>query len=167
MMIGTTDGKRDYSLESPSARTTSSVGARINSEKGPKQQQQQKTSLVHVLKSKLFIGVVVVCVVCITLLCIGLVSTYERDNDITLTIDAWNDKLSGEQLFWFESGLNDLKHALGQSTNSRRAKNVILFVADGMGPSTVTAARIFKEKEEGHLLWERFPHMGLLKVCVV
>lgn len=129
----------------------------------PRQQQQRKT-LGQVLKSKFFISVVVVCVVLITLLCIGLVTTWEKDNDVTATIDAWNDKLSAEQLFWFESGLKELKHALGQSLNTRRAKNVILFVADGMGPATVTAARIYKEKEEGHLVWERFPHMGLLKV---
>ena len=61
------------------------------------------------------------------------------------------------------------------------AKNVILFVGDGMGPSTVTAARIFDGEQKG-MMWEdgvsrnfagpesnnlsfdRFPYAGLIKV---
>lgn len=33
-----------------------------------------------------------------------------------------------------------------------------------MDPNTVTATRIYKEQEKGKLGFERFPHMGLLKV---
>lgn len=49
------------------------------------------------------------------------------------------------------------------------AKNVILFIGDGMGVSTVTAARIFegqqlgKQGEEHQLSWESFPHTALSK----
>lgn len=49
------------------------------------------------------------------------------------------------------------------------AKNVILFIGDGMGVSTVTAARIFegqqlgKKGEEHQLSWESFPHTALSK----
>lgn len=49
------------------------------------------------------------------------------------------------------------------------AKNVILFIGDGMGVSTVTAARIFegqqlgKPGEEHELSWESFPHTALSK----
>lgn len=116
------------------------------------------------LKSKLFVVILFVCCAFITLLCVGLVLTYEKESDVTLTVDAWNDKLSAEQLVWFEEGLDDLKQALHRNIYTKRAKNVILFVGDGMGPATVTAARIYKGKEEGHLAWERFPHMGSLKV---
>ena len=35
------------------------------------------------------------------------------------------------------------------------AKNVIFFLGDGMGPTTVTAARIYKYKEEGELNMEK------------
>ncbi|WP_211227590.1 alkaline phosphatase [Chitinibacter tainanensis] len=35
------------------------------------------------------------------------------------------------------------------------AKNVIFFLGDGMGPATVTAARIYKYKEEGELNMEK------------
>jgi alkaline phosphatase len=50
-----------------------------------------------------------------------------------------------------------------------RAKNIILFVGDGMGVSTVTAARILEGQlrgesgEENLLSFERFPHVALSK----
>ncbi|MCB1704139.1 MAG: alkaline phosphatase [Halioglobus sp.] len=49
------------------------------------------------------------------------------------------------------------------------ARNVILFVGDGMGVSTVTAARIFagqmagESGEEGYLSFGEFPYAGLVK----
>lgn len=115
------------------------------------------------IKSKFFISVLIVVAVFVTLLCIGLVVAYEKENDVTQSIDAWKDKLSQEQSDWFDSGLDELKIALQTKINTRRAKNVILFVGDGMGPNTVTATRLNEVGEEGHLRWERFPHMGLLK----
>lgn len=51
----------------------------------------------------------------------------------------------------------------------KKAKNVILFVGDGMGISTLTAARIFQAQqrgesgEENHLSFEMFPHTALSK----
>ena len=50
-----------------------------------------------------------------------------------------------------------------------RARNVLLFIGDGMGPSTVTAARIFAGQQEGlageeyFLSFEKFPHLALVK----
>lgn len=50
------------------------------------------------------------------------------------------------------------------------AKNVIIFIGDGMGMSTVTAARILKaqqEKKSFHetrLTWEKFPYTSLSAV---
>lgn len=52
---------------------------------------------------------------------------------------------------------------------TKRAKNIILFVGDGMGISTLTAARIYegqlngKDGEENELFFERFPHLALSK----
>ena len=49
------------------------------------------------------------------------------------------------------------------------SRNVILFVGDGMGVSTVTAARIFEGQqrgqsgEENYLSFEEFPHVALVK----
>jgi len=53
------------------------------------------------------------------------------------------------------------------------AKNVILFIGDGMGISTVTAIRIFDgqrkglQGEENSLPFERFPHVALSKTYEV
>jgi len=51
----------------------------------------------------------------------------------------------------------------------RPAKNIILFVGDGMGPATVTAARIYAGQKQGSsgeenlLAFERLPHSALVK----
>ncbi|XP_055677995.1 alkaline phosphatase isoform X1 [Lutzomyia longipalpis] len=124
---------------------------------------QNSFSFRDFLKSKLFVSILIVGAVFITLICIGFVVMYERDGSVTQTIDVWRDKLTSEQLVWFESGLDELKKALAVQINTKRAKNVILFVGDGMGPVSVTAGRIFKHGEGGKLSWEDFPHMGLLK----
>jgi alkaline phosphatase len=50
-----------------------------------------------------------------------------------------------------------------------KAKNVILFIGDGMGISTITAARIYEAQkrgetgEENSLSFERFPNVALVK----
>ena len=50
-----------------------------------------------------------------------------------------------------------------------QAKNVVFFLGDGMGISTVTAARIFAGQaqgatgEEHDLAFDRFPHLALIK----
>ncbi len=55
------------------------------------------------------------------------------------------------------------------SNVSDKRKNVILFIGDGMGPTTVTAARIFDGQsrgnpgEENFLSFEKFPHVALVK----
>ncbi len=48
------------------------------------------------------------------------------------------------------ASLTPLAHAAGE------AKNIIFFLGDGMGPTTITAARIYKYKEEGLLNFEKF-----------
>ena len=47
------------------------------------------------------------------------------------------------------------------------AKNVILFVGDGMGLTTTTTSRIYGKKESGHLAWEKFQNIGVLKVSTL
>ena len=55
------------------------------------------------------------------------------------------------------------------TTSTPPAKNVILFIGDGMGISTVTAARIYdgqsrgESGEENLLSFERFPNVALVK----
>ncbi|WP_020651968.1 alkaline phosphatase [Massilia niastensis] len=44
-----------------------------------------------------------------------------------------------------------------------QAKNIIFFLGDGMGPTTITAARIYKGGEEGLLNFERFERTARIK----
>lgn len=59
--------------------------------------------------------------------------------------------------------------SIGVSRKAGGAKNIILFVGDGMGISTVTAARILEGQqrglagEENQLAFEQFPFAGLAK----
>jgi alkaline phosphatase len=50
-----------------------------------------------------------------------------------------------------------------QAYAAGEAKNVIFFLGDGMGPTTVTAARIFKYKEEGLLNFEKLERTARIK----
>src|SRR5262245_27070939 len=54
--------------------------------------------------------------------------------------------------------------ALAQQTTPGQpttAKNVIFFVGDGMGVSTVTATRIYSVGVSGKLAVDQFPYVGL------
>ncbi|GLX78238.1 alkaline phosphatase [Thalassotalea insulae] len=74
---------------------------------------------------------------------------------------------------WFSQGKRQVaKAALNTDAivnAAGKAKNVILFVGDGMGVSTVTAARIFegqqlgKMGEEHQLSFDKFPYSGFAK----
>ena len=75
---------------------------------------------------------------------------------------------------WTTQGLRALASAEKLSSNPRaRARNVILFVGDGMGVSTVTAARILdgqnqgRPGEENKLAFEQFPYLSLVKTYSV
>ncbi|XP_035437421.2 alkaline phosphatase isoform X2 [Spodoptera frugiperda] len=71
--------------------------------------------------------------------------------------------LRTDRQFWLDLAHNELEEALKVKWNLNPAKNVILFIGDGMGPNTVTAARIYKGGESHRLVFEKFPHMGFLK----
>jgi alkaline phosphatase len=45
----------------------------------------------------------------------------------------------------------------------RRARNVIFFIGDGMGVSTITARRVFSVGLDGQLVVDQFPHTALSK----
>ncbi|VAX05793.1 Alkaline phosphatase [hydrothermal vent metagenome] len=70
---------------------------------------------------------------------------------------------------WFADGEQAVKMAKHLSANKHLAKNVILFVGDGMGVSTVTAARILEGQlrgetgEENQLSFEVMPYLALSK----
>lgn len=124
-----------------------------------------ETPICNALRSKLFYMLIVVICLLITVICFCLTLIYEKESNVTHSVHAWREELSLEKSVWFDAGMDELKAALNVRLNTRRAKNVVLFVGDGMGINTMTAARIYKHGEQGRLAWETFPHMGLLKVC--
>jgi alkaline phosphatase len=71
---------------------------------------------------------------------------------------------------WFDAGQEYIETAKKLFPIRHRAKNVILFVGDGMGVSTVTAGRILegqqmgKPGEEHSLFFEKLPYVALSKV---
>ena len=99
--------------------------------------------------------------------------------DTNLVCNAPATSLSEEQLApltsntWYNNAqtkLADAKTANEKvTTESGKAKNVILFVGDGMGISTVTAARILAGQLEGgmgedyQLSFEKMPYSGFIK----
>ncbi|XP_022112777.2 alkaline phosphatase [Pieris rapae] len=77
---------------------------------------------------------------------------------------AHSNNLRKDRAYWKTLGENELKEALSLQWNLDVAKNVIMFVGDGLGPNTITASRIQKGGEGHRLSFEEFPHMGLMKV---
>uniref|UniRef100_A0A674HWX7 Alkaline phosphatase n=1 Tax=Terrapene triunguis TaxID=2587831 RepID=A0A674HWX7_9SAUR len=71
--------------------------------------------------------------------------------------------------YWNERARRTLESALTLAPVTRHAKNIVLFLGDGMGISTVSAARIYKGQLEGgpgedsRLAMETFPYVALAK----
>ena len=59
--------------------------------------------------------------------------------------------------------IGTLALAASQAFAAGEAKNVILFIGDGMGPVTVTASRIFKYGEAGSLAMDTMPRAARIK----
>lgn len=122
------------------------------------------TPICNALRSKLFYILIIVICLLITVICFCLTLIYEKESNAAPPMGAWREELSREKSEWYDAGLDELRAALNVKLNTRRAKNVVLFVGDGMGINTMTASRIYKRGEQGRLVWETFPHTALLKV---
>ncbi|KAJ8403190.1 hypothetical protein AAFF_G00354070 [Aldrovandia affinis] len=98
---------------------------------------------------------------------------------------GWADTSTGEDspaptaerekdpAYWNSQARETLQAALRLRPLSHRAKNLILFLGDGMGISTVSAARILRGQmdgasgEETELAMDTFPHLALSKTYSV
>ncbi|KAI5745080.1 hypothetical protein M8J76_008131 [Diaphorina citri] len=78
-----------------------------------------------------------------------------------------------DSIFWYEQGDSALKGLLERKLNEKKARNVILFLGDGMSLATITAARIYDGQQKGHsgeeaqLSFENFPSTGLSKTYCI
>ncbi|WP_308910089.1 alkaline phosphatase [Pseudokordiimonas caeni] len=84
-------------------------------------------------------------------------------------VAADSPKGDGTAEEWFKAGADAIAERAAAPVNKGRAKNVILFVGDGMGISTITAGRILEGQmrgepgEENKLSFEKFPYTALVK----
>ncbi len=82
-----------------------------------------------------------------------------------LLVPSAGPSAAGED--WQTKGRAALARARALAPAAGRARNVVLFVGDGMGVSTVTAAGILEGQlrgesgEENLLAFERLPHVAL------
>ncbi|MFN2501978.1 MAG: alkaline phosphatase, partial [Pyrinomonadaceae bacterium] len=101
-----------------------------------------------------------------TLLAVLLIPPRTASQSPTLPFPVKRDESATT---WRKDGWNAVDRAKKEKIRSGKAKNVILFVGDGMGISTLTAARIFEGQlrgesgEENRLSFEEFPFSALSK----
>ncbi|KAH8365941.1 hypothetical protein KR093_007591 [Drosophila rubida] len=77
--------------------------------------------------------------------------------------------IEGEETqdYWLSASKRHILEKLNYVRNERRAKNIILFLGDGMGLATLAAARSYVGGEEQKLSFEEFPYTGLSKTYCV
>lgn len=77
------------------------------------------------------------------------------------------------ETYWKEYAQILLRYNLEKQPIEGRAKNIILFLGDGMSIPTLGAARVYSAQkrgasgEENYLSFEKFPFVGLSKVIFV
>lgn len=69
--------------------------------------------------------------------------------------------------YYLEMGKGFVDDQLKRKLNTATAKNVVLYVGDGMSVSTLSAARMYKGAEEKSLSFEKFPFVGMAKTYCV
>ncbi|KAH8270232.1 hypothetical protein KR018_006087 [Drosophila ironensis] len=74
-----------------------------------------------------------------------------------------------ETRFWHDKAQSILadKLATYKKLNEKRAKNVILFMGDGMSVHTIAATRAFMGDSNMQVSFEKFPYLGLSKTYAV
>lgn len=91
-----------------------------------------------------------------------------------------NDKKSSEELnfgtranlelnneFWINNGRKFVDHQLHKQRKETKAKNIILFLGDGMSIPTLTALRAYQGGEETEFSFEKYPDVGMSKTYSV
>ncbi|EDV51028.1 alkaline phosphatase [Drosophila erecta] len=74
-----------------------------------------------------------------------------------------------ETRFWHDKAQSILADKLAsyKKLNENRAKNVILFLGDGMSVHTIAATRAFMGDSNKQVFFEKFPYLGLSKTYAV
>lgn len=80
---------------------------------------------------------------------------------------AFVDPAELESDFWRAKAQSTITEKLAEKLNTNNAKNIIIFLGDGMSLATVAATRVYIGGEEKELEFEKFPHFGLSKTYCV
>jgi alkaline phosphatase len=97
----------------------------------------------------------------VILILVNLVNIIATDKD-------WSNDVYAER--WYDDARKNIEHILNRRLNGGLARNIIMFLGDGMGISTVTAGRILKGQLQGNngeeevTIMESLDHVGLSKV---
>ncbi|CAH1725914.1 unnamed protein product [Aphis gossypii] len=90
-----------------------------------------------------------------------------------LQVSAAVTAQESDSKYWIENGKRMLEKKAKLQLRTNTAKNVIIFLGDGMSLTTLTAARIYKGQlqnttgESEHLSFEQFPFTGISKTYCV
>jgi alkaline phosphatase len=99
-----------------------------------------------------------------TLLCAACASTAAKAPTYTVDVPDIERPAGETSAWWFRAGA---AQAAARGAMGGHAKNIIVFLGDGMSLTTVAAARILEGQRHGHpgeenrLSWEEFPYTGL------
>ncbi|XP_052862632.1 membrane-bound alkaline phosphatase-like [Anopheles cruzii] len=69
--------------------------------------------------------------------------------------------------YWLEQAKASVADRIAQRENKNIAKNVILFLGDGMSIATLSMARVYAGGEEKSFFFERFPFLAMSKTYCV
>ena len=107
---------------------------------------------------------------------VAIIGCDRAKNDLSLQ-KSDGLQLTDKSNAWFQSSLEELEKKRLEAEKIQNqlgaAKNIILFVGDGMSLTTVTASRIFEGQrkgllgEENNLSFDQFPFSGLAKTYAV
>lgn len=95
---------------------------------------------------------------------------HERSIEIeSRSLPPFKAAAEAESSFWINKAQHVVKTTLEleQVLNQNKAKNIILFLGDGMGVQTTSATRAYIDSEEYELSFEKFPHFGLSKTYCI
>ncbi|XP_076251472.1 alkaline phosphatase-like [Rhynchophorus ferrugineus] len=103
--------------------------------------------------------------------CAILCLTLQLTSGKSVTSKSQQQEKLEDREYWYEQARIALRKRLQYAPDGKKphAKNVILFVGDGMGVATTTAARILrgqrmgKSGEDHELAWDSFPAVALAK----
>lgn len=96
-------------------------------------------------------------------------SDHQHPDDWQLAAASGRQALPDERSneYWLKKAQDFVQTQRDKPTLRKRAKNVIMFLGDGMSMATVAAARPYVHGEQTNLHWEQFPAVGAAKTYCV